>query len=199
MSIITQAFIAEKYGIRLDAEALASILGIATGTILNNIRSGRFTIPTYKDGGKVWADYRDVAEYIDACRKQGKKAVYASENNIKHQRPLRITLPSLDFTDTATDDHLGESQKGDSDLLTVAIYAVRHYAETHPRPSHVTQAQIADMLGISMATVARMVKIGHFKPNAMGLVPIVEVDRALAEPSRESTAKDPQAPADSHS
>lgn len=73
-SIMTQAMIAEKYGLRLDAESLANILGMATGTVLNNIRSGRFTIPTYKDGGKVWADYRDVAEYIDLCRERAKAA-----------------------------------------------------------------------------------------------------------------------------
>ena len=34
------------------------------------ISDGKFSIPTYIDGGKRWADYRDVAAYIDHCRAQ---------------------------------------------------------------------------------------------------------------------------------
>ena len=64
--------------------------------------------------------------------------------------------------------------------LEVARLAVRIYAETHPRPPHVTQIQAAAMLNVSGATVSRMVKSGRLKLNKFGMIPIGEVDAALA-------------------
>lgn len=63
--------------------------------------------------------------------------------------------------------------------LETAIKAVRHYAETHPRPVQVTQTQAADMLGISSKTVSRMIKSGQIILNGCGLIPISEIDRVL--------------------
>jgi len=67
-SLITQAIVAERYGLRLGVEQLAAVLGLTKGTIYNQLSAGTFPIPTYVDGGKRWADYRDIAEHLDACR-----------------------------------------------------------------------------------------------------------------------------------
>ena len=66
-----------------------------------------------------------------------------------------------------------------ADMIHFAKMAVRMYAETHPRPSHVTQTQGAAMLSISRPTMCRMVKAGVIKLDHCGLVPISEIDKAL--------------------
>ncbi|KRB73474.1 helix-turn-helix transcriptional regulator [Noviherbaspirillum sp. Root189] len=68
MSLVTQAFIVEKYGIRLKLEQVAEILGVTKGALYNQISAGTCPVKTYVDGGKRWADYRDVAKHIDECR-----------------------------------------------------------------------------------------------------------------------------------
>lgn len=68
MSLVTQMIVVEKYGVRLDSKQLADLLSMTPGAVLNRISDGDFPIPTYKDGGKRFADYRDVAAYIDNCR-----------------------------------------------------------------------------------------------------------------------------------
>jgi hypothetical protein len=68
-SLVTQMIIAEKYGPRLNIEQLADALGLNKGTIYNRISAGTFSIKTYVDGGKRWADHRDVAEHFEAMRK----------------------------------------------------------------------------------------------------------------------------------
>jgi hypothetical protein len=67
-SLVTQMFIAERYGLRLNIEQLASVLGLSKGGIYNQISAGSFPIVTYLEGGKRWADYRDIAEHLDQCR-----------------------------------------------------------------------------------------------------------------------------------
>jgi predicted XRE-type DNA-binding protein len=61
-----------------------------------------------------------------------------------------------------------------------ALAAVRSWSEKHPRPSQVNQVQAAEMLGLSQPTVSRMVRAGLLKLNRCGLIPIGEIDRALA-------------------
>ncbi len=68
MSLITQAFIVERYGLRLNIEQLAEILGVSKGAVYNQISAGSLPVKTYLDGGKRWADYRDVAKHLDTCR-----------------------------------------------------------------------------------------------------------------------------------
>lgn len=63
--------------------------------------------------------------------------------------------------------------------LEIAEAAVRRYAETKPRPAHVTQSQAAEMLGLSRATVCRMVRAGTLRLNRCGLIPIGEIDRVI--------------------
>jgi len=67
----------------------------------------------------------------------------------------------------------------DPEAVEIAVEAIRLFAETHPRPSHVTQVQAAEMLHVSRATVNRLVKTGHLKLNTLGMIPIAEVDRVL--------------------
>ena len=62
------------------------------------------------------------------------------------------------------------------DILNVAREAVRMYAETHPRPVHVTQTQAAEMLSLSRVTIGRLVKAGTLKLNKCGLIPVGQID-----------------------
>lgn len=66
-----------------------------------------------------------------------------------------------------------------TDALSIAIKAVQLYAETHPRPPHVTQRQAALMLDVSTATVSRMVKSGNLTLNAFAAIPIDQIDNAI--------------------
>lgn len=68
MSLITQAFVVERFGLRLSVEQLAVVLGLSKGAIYNQISAGTFPVKTYLDSGKRWADYQHVAEHLDACR-----------------------------------------------------------------------------------------------------------------------------------
>jgi hypothetical protein len=63
--------------------------------------------------------------------------------------------------------------------LQIAVKAVQMYAETHPRPVHVTQKLAAEMLNLSEQTVGKMVKTGRIKLNDCGMIPITEIDRVL--------------------
>lgn len=68
MSLITQAFVVEHYGLRLNMEQLASVLGISKATLYNQVSAGTLAVKTYLDGGKRFADYQHVAAHLDACR-----------------------------------------------------------------------------------------------------------------------------------
>lgn len=65
------------------------------------------------------------------------------------------------------------------EMIEIATIAIKRYAETHPRPPHVNQAQAARMLNISPVTVGKLVRNGTFKLNAMGLIPITQIDEAI--------------------
>lgn len=67
-----------------------------------------------------------------------------------------------------------------SETLEIAAQAVRMYAESHPRPTAVNQTQAAEMLGISRKTLADRIKKGWIRMNALGTIPICEIDRLLA-------------------
>lgn len=68
MSLMHEAIIAEKYGLRLTVDQLADALNLARNTIYNQIAKGEFKVPTYVDGGKRFCDYRDLASYLDGVR-----------------------------------------------------------------------------------------------------------------------------------
>ena len=58
--------------------------------------------------------------------------------------------------------------------------AVRLYAESHPRPTQVNQLQAAEMLGLSRVTIGKMVRHGKLRLNKCNMIPIEQIDRALA-------------------
>lgn len=68
MSMLTQVYLLEKYGPRLDMDAMAEVLGFTKGTLGNKLYRGELDLPTYLDGGKRFADITDVAEYLDRMR-----------------------------------------------------------------------------------------------------------------------------------
>ena len=68
MSLLHEAIVAEKYGLRLTVEQLGSAICLAPQTIYNQIAKGVFRVPTYVDGGKRYCDYRDLAAYLDSRR-----------------------------------------------------------------------------------------------------------------------------------
>lgn len=79
-----------------------------------------------------------------------------------------------------------------NDPLAIAILAVRHYSETHPRPSHVTQRQAGEMLGKSAPTITRLVRAGKLTLNGVGMIPISQIDALLdAKPPRDYAENSP--------
>ena len=64
--------------------------------------------------------------------------------------------------------------------LRIAARAVRLYAESHPRPTQVTQTQAAEILGVAPRTVRRYIRAGRLMLNRCGLVPIEAVDEMRA-------------------
>lgn len=78
MSLLAQMVLIEKYGLRVDLERLAEILETTPPNLRRKISDATFEIPTYIDGGKRWADIRDVAEYLDQRRQQARQAHGAS-------------------------------------------------------------------------------------------------------------------------
>jgi predicted DNA-binding transcriptional regulator AlpA len=72
MNFLLFAYLLEKHGPRLTMDQLAVELGVARNTVYNQVSAGTFPVATYVDGGKRWADARDVAAYFDACRARAK-------------------------------------------------------------------------------------------------------------------------------
>lgn len=71
---ITHAFLLDQYGPRLDKHAMAKVLGIAPGTVMNHIAAGTLGFATYNAHGKAWADAQHVAEYLDKQAEQAREA-----------------------------------------------------------------------------------------------------------------------------
>ena len=63
--------------------------------------------------------------------------------------------------------------------LDIAVKAIEVYASRHPRPSHVTLAQAAEMLELSRPTVKKLIDGGKLKRNGCGLIPTLEIDKLL--------------------
>ena len=72
MSLMLTAYLMERYGPRLGREELAEVLGVTPKTLEKKVYMGTLGVTTYRDQGKVWADCRDVAEYLDECRARAK-------------------------------------------------------------------------------------------------------------------------------
>jgi hypothetical protein len=68
MSILSQMVLIEQHGLRVDLDRLATILETTPANLRRKVSEGTLDIPTYMDGGKRWADIRDVAAYFDQRR-----------------------------------------------------------------------------------------------------------------------------------
>jgi hypothetical protein len=68
MSLLSAAYLIERYGLRLTVEDLAEVLDITPGAVRNQVSARTFPIPTYVEGNRRFADYRDVAAHFDAAR-----------------------------------------------------------------------------------------------------------------------------------
>jgi hypothetical protein len=71
MSFLTTAYLLERFGPRLGMDEIAEVLGMSKGTLHNRIYRGEIDLVTYLDGGKRYADVRDLAVYLDLMRGRG--------------------------------------------------------------------------------------------------------------------------------
>jgi|15BtaG_2_1085339.scaffolds.fasta_scaffold120596_1 predicted DNA-binding transcriptional regulator AlpA len=66
----TVAFLATQYKkLSFNIAELSMITGLGKQHIYNQISRKEFAIPTYREGGRRFADIRDVASYLDSRRK----------------------------------------------------------------------------------------------------------------------------------
>jgi len=70
----------------------------------------------------------------------------------------------------------------DDERVRIAAMAVRLYAETHPRPTHINQTQAAEMLRVTSRTVRNYIRAGKLRLNSCGLVPIEAIDAIRSLP-----------------
>ena len=73
MSLLTRAYILEKYGPRMTMAQLAQLLLMSEGTIRNQISAETFPIATYKEGGARFAPYDAVADYLDTMSERARQ------------------------------------------------------------------------------------------------------------------------------
>jgi hypothetical protein len=89
-NLVMQMLLLESYGPRLNVEQLATVLGISKGAVYNQISADSFPIATYVDGGKRWADCRDVADHFEQCRQRAHSAKRATQALVTRLRPRSI-------------------------------------------------------------------------------------------------------------
>ncbi|MBY4768945.1 helix-turn-helix domain-containing protein [Burkholderia ambifaria] len=65
-------------------------------------------------------------------------------------------------------------------VLLIAKRAVDLFEKQPKRPLHVTQSQAAEMLGLSPATIGKLVRTGKLRLNGCGRIPIGQIDMFLA-------------------
>jgi hypothetical protein len=73
MSLLTRAYILEKFGVRLTMAQLAMLLAMSEGTIRNQVSAETFPIATYKEGAARYAPYEAVAEYLDKMSENARR------------------------------------------------------------------------------------------------------------------------------
>lgn len=66
-SLLTQAYLLEQYGPRLDTSQMGAVLGYKPAVVRNKLADGSLRLKVYRDG-QLFCDYRDMAEYLDAMR-----------------------------------------------------------------------------------------------------------------------------------
>ena len=74
MSLATRMLIAEKYGLLLDFNAIAQLLGKEPRTVQKDFHAGNLGIPMTKHGARWLAHYEDVADYVDTFKSGASRA-----------------------------------------------------------------------------------------------------------------------------
>jgi len=69
-ALLKEAWLLERYGPRLNMKELADVLKLGASTVNNKVGDGTLGVRTYLDGGRRFADSRDVAERLEALRDQ---------------------------------------------------------------------------------------------------------------------------------
>lgn len=62
--------------------------------------------------------------------------------------------------------------------IDIALRAIQLYSDMHPRPTHLTQVQAAEMLGVHRNTISKLLRAGVLRLNQCGLIPIELIDLA---------------------
>jgi predicted DNA-binding transcriptional regulator AlpA len=83
MSLMTRAYLLDKYGPRLNMEQLSEVLGLHGSTVYNQLSRGEMPVRSYKEGARRFASYEAVAEYLETEGGTIKKVV---ERANAHQR-----------------------------------------------------------------------------------------------------------------
>lgn len=73
-ALLKEAWLLEKYGVRLGMKQLAEVMQLGFSTVNNRLSDGTLGVRTYLDGGRRFADVRDVAEYLEALREKASAA-----------------------------------------------------------------------------------------------------------------------------
>lgn len=67
-ALVKEAWLLERHGVRLSMQQLADVLQLSRATVNNRLSEGTLGVRTYLDGGRRFADARDVAEHLEALR-----------------------------------------------------------------------------------------------------------------------------------
>jgi excisionase family DNA binding protein len=73
MTLMTRAYLLDKYGPRMSMEQVAEVLGLETGTVYNLVSRGELKIRTYKESNRRFASYTAVADYLDEKDDEARK------------------------------------------------------------------------------------------------------------------------------
>jgi hypothetical protein len=68
----TEQHLIATAGVRIPLSKVAALIGLKPATARNQASSGTFPIKTYMDCNRRYADFRDVAAYLDKKRESAK-------------------------------------------------------------------------------------------------------------------------------
>ncbi|MCK2095185.1 helix-turn-helix domain-containing protein [Thauera aromatica] len=74
MSLLTQAFLLDRYGPLLTEDQLGELLHMEPGTVRNQRAAGKLAIPFIRRGKTPLYHSQDVAEYLDRIRAMARAA-----------------------------------------------------------------------------------------------------------------------------
>lgn len=72
--MMLELYLLYTFGPRLRIEDLGELLGWSRASVFAQLAAGTFPISTYLDTSVRYADYRDVAQYLERCREEAAAA-----------------------------------------------------------------------------------------------------------------------------